>query len=489
MAPPIAPISPQVQQLDGLSIGIGLGATVIGGICQLSPRHFFLPTSPASVFFNVGLAGAALPMLWNAVRAGDRLFFQKLEKCEDRRADGLFLAGALTGLGAVLLRGKLHPAGRGLSFLGCLIDITHLLYLVGSNRPEVHQASKPQVLFQLGLTFLFRARRPKELPPPSVPAAKPSCIRVFDPSEIQRTTECLGQGGFAAVYRVRLLPSGDYRALKLFTNVDTIPEVWLREQAVASQVAMVDSPYIVRVDGFVSDEATRTGGIVMEALEGLALDTKILEQRGAVPVQKAVGYFIDYSRGVSDLHLEVGYIHRDLTPANLWVPFEGNCKIFDFSVAEKIVRRSRRISPRAAAGTPDYMPPEAYRDFVNFDERLYQYSYPADVFSLGASFYETVTGRKAFSLIRNRGIGEDLMADGSLLEWFYTPPPPLTNFFHHMTGPQQLALEELDQIIRRSIAFYPDGRYQTADEMLAALLSWKERHRTLTFPLSSLVVT
>jgi hypothetical protein len=137
--------------------------------------------------------------------------------------------------------------------------------------------------------------------------------------------------------------------------------------------------------------------IVMEFLEGRDLRAA-LELEGRVPLRRAVDYVLQACEALAAAHSR-GIIHRDIKPENLFLTRQGNLevvKLLDFGISKAALTGQLfggELSTDDASclmGTPLYMSPEQIRSLEHVDAR-------ADIWSLGAVFYELVTGQSAFS--------------------------------------------------------------------------------------------
>ncbi len=187
--------------------------------------------------------------------------------------------------------------------------------------------------------------------------------------------------------------------------------------------------------------------IAMELLEGEALSTRI--GRSALPVPEA----LEIARGVlaalSAMHRR-GIIHRDLKPSNIFLTEHG-VKLLDFGLARPAVDPSDQTlltSPGVVIGTPHYMSPEQASG-QPADSR-------SDIFAVGATLYEMLSGRQAFT-------GQSAVQ--VLHAVIYDQPPVLAG---------SPAIVAADRVINRALAKRPDDRYQTAEQLvddLRALLT------------------
>lgn len=187
----------------------------------------------------------------------------------------------------------------------------------------------------------------------------------------------LGRGGMGVVFRARDHRLGRDVALK-FLPEDATPDSMLvglfRREARAA--AALSHPGIVTV----FDVGTLDGRdfIAMELVEGTTLD-RVLDESGPLPLDDAFDVMEKVLVAIAFAH-EKSVIHRDIKPANLMRTKTG-IKVMDFGLA-KIVN-SKTSNQTVIGGTPNYMPPE--QKLGNADHR-------SDVFALGATFYELLTG-------------------------------------------------------------------------------------------------
>ncbi|MBI2083587.1 MAG: serine/threonine protein kinase [Deltaproteobacteria bacterium] len=469
------PILHKAQLIDSLSEGIGMAATVVG-----LAGHFTSLTAfyPLRFIFKLGTAAATATLLWNGFRSGDRFFTQKIEQSRDRVTDGLFFGGAITGLGGLLCASFRSKKAFYFNVIGSMIDLINWDQLRKKHEENPEQVTTGQVSIQLGLTFLFSIPIGQR-PPPGVRE-----VRVpYQRTPPLDTEKPLGSGCFSDVYSIKNDGGTSQGAVKVacprvrnpLTNLAIRQTIEHEIEIIAPRIMPLNSPYLVRIEGCVQYSFGRRG-MIMERLQGNTLQVH-LGERGRLPVHASVDLFLDYARGVRDLH-RVGVIHRDLKPSSLWAPETGPGKILDFGLSAIVNPRTARIAPRADDGTIRYMPPEAFPVLRREDAQLQHYSYPSDIFSLGASFYESLTG----TMLYPNGVFDPRHAVLVHLAKT-TPPPPLSCRFgiRIENEMQRVAFSELNQIIRKSVAYYPRDRYQTANEFIEALLGWKSRHGTVEF--------
>jgi serine/threonine protein kinase len=131
--------------------------------------------------------------------------------------------------------------------------------------------------------------------------------------------------------------------------------------------------------------------LVMDYVQGMSL-RQILD-KGKVDLIDALDWLAQVGDGMAYLH-EQGYIHRDVKPQNFVIGGDGTTKVIDFALAmpEEISFSKyclRRLTERRRPGTWSYMSPEQIQN-----KRLTSQS---DVYSLGVSIFETVTGRLPYT--------------------------------------------------------------------------------------------
>jgi len=196
----------------------------------------------------------------------------------------------------------------------------------------------------------------------------------------------LGQGGMAAVYKVRHEQLNTLHALKMLT----VPGRRIRQRLVQEGrvQAALRHPNIVSVIDIIEHE--NQPGLVMEYVDGPTLEELLDVRELEWSEIDALGRGI--IRGVQAAHAQ-GLIHRDLKPANVLIAVHDDAlvpKVTDFGLA-KLQRKQTSGHTRSGdtMGTPAYMAPEAIKNAKNVDHR-------ADVFSLGALLYELVTGERCF---------------------------------------------------------------------------------------------
>jgi serine/threonine protein kinase len=214
-----------------------------------------------------------------------------------------------------------------------------------------------------------------------------------------KLVEHLGEGGMGSVFRAERLHIGDHVAVKLL-HPDLVrePQALERFRREARSAAMIRHHNVVSIhdfsDGTTNGTKTSEAYIVMELLQGVSLGN-LLRREGHLSPQRAVLLMLDICAGVGVAHRR-GLLHRDLKPDNVIVTppsHEGEretAKVVDFGLAKvrDVAAQTSLTHTGAVLGTLYYMSPEQCSG-----EEL---DAGADVYSLGAMFYEMLSGQPPF---------------------------------------------------------------------------------------------
>ncbi|MCI0341043.1 MAG: protein kinase, partial [Planctomycetales bacterium] len=203
----------------------------------------------------------------------------------------------------------------------------------------------------------------------------------------------LGQGGMGAVYLAEHVGLDKKVAIKVIRSVAGTPaslvQRFLREAKSAAKLA---HPNVVQVFNVGEDRGFHF--IEMEFVEGRSVRDLIAEEK--LDLEETIRILRECLKGLGEAHRQ-GLIHRDVKPDNILVARTGQVKIVDFGLARAVeggegddITRSGQI-----LGTPHFMSPEQC-DGQKTDQRT-------DIYSLGATVYNMLTGEKPF-------VGETAMA-------------------------------------------------------------------------------
>jgi eukaryotic-like serine/threonine-protein kinase len=267
-----------------------------------------------------------------------------------------------------------------------------------------------------------------------------------------RLVRKLGAGGMAEVVLATCTNAdGNPRsvAIKLvredFAAYREFREMFTAEAKLASRLT---HPNIVEVLDYACD-AEKRPFLVMEYVAGVDLWTALRHPR---PLSVSVAAFVatEVLRGLGYAHAlpgsqEIrGVVHRDLSPQNILLSWDGAVKISDFGIARALVRSS--VSG-TVSGKPAYMSPEQTRG-DRLDGR-------SDLYSAGVVLWEMLTGQRLFG----RGRIQEIFAEIALGA---VPAPSLL---------RSEVPEALDRVVGKLLAVDRDERYRGAEDALADLVA------------------
>jgi hypothetical protein len=253
--------------------------------------------------------------------------------------------------------------------------------------------------------------------------------------------EPLDSGGMAEVWRARDDVLGRPVAVKiLHDNLARDPGFLERFRLEAVAAARLSHPAVVRVfDTGVDDDLCF---IVMELFEGRNL-AEILAERRHLDPPEAVAAAQSVLDCLGHAHAE-GVVHRDVKPSNILVGRGGTVKVTDFGIAKAAFAGDITTTGKLL-GTALYLAPEQVAD-QPADHR-------ADLYALGVVLYEMLTGRPPFK-------AETDLATATM-RLTQDPRPP---------GSLRAGIpRSLERVVMRALARDPDERFQSAEEMHAAL--------------------
>ena len=257
--------------------------------------------------------------------------------------------------------------------------------------------------------------------------------------EIQKR---LGSGGMGDVFLARQTSLDRQVAIKLLPaelgKDKAYVETFLKE---ARSAAKVSHENIVGAVDF--GEAGGRAFFVMEHVEGDTL-FKVVRQKGALPEARALDIARQVAHGLRHAHKQ-GLIHRDIKPQNIMITPEGKAKILDFGLARD-VSKDKGVQTEFVHSTPAYASPEQCRGEAALDHR-------SDLYSLGITLFEMLTGRRPFSGDTARKVMNKQVTEA--------PPEPRT--IRPELSPNA------EKIVLRMLRKQPAERFQTYDDLIAAL--------------------
>ena len=261
--------------------------------------------------------------------------------------------------------------------------------------------------------------------------------------------ERIASGGMATVWSARDDVLARAVAVKLLHHHLARDEQFVqRFKREALAAARLTHPNVVAI----YDSGTQPNGgehdhfIVMEYCGGGTV-AKLLEDSGAVAPDSAVAIATTVCDALAYAH-RAGIIHRDIKPANVLMSEDGTIKVGDFGIAKAAFVGSDLTTTGSILGTVTYLAPEQLEG-MEPDAR-------SDIYSVGVLLYELLSGRPPF-------VAESQLA--TALKHQREAPPPLRSLRAGIP-------RALESIVARTLEKDPDRRFQSAEEMRAAL----ERH-------------
>lgn len=251
--------------------------------------------------------------------------------------------------------------------------------------------------------------------------------------------EKIGTGGMSDVYKAKDHKLNRLVAVKVLKqefseNANFVSKFRIEAQAAAGLM----HPNIVNV--YDVGEENGIYYIVMELVEGITLK-KYIEKKARLSVKEAVSIAIQVSMGIEAAHNN-HIIHRDIKPQNIIISKEGKVKVTDFGIAKAAT--SNTITSNVM-GSVHYTSPEQARGGYS-DEK-------SDIYSLGITMFEMLTGRVPFN-------GETTVAIA------------IKHIQEEMPSPREYVSEipiSVEQIVFKCCQKSPDRRYQSMGELIADL--------------------
>lgn len=251
--------------------------------------------------------------------------------------------------------------------------------------------------------------------------------------------EKIGTGGMADVYKAKDIKLNRYVAVKVLKQEFAENKNFVSKFRVEAQAAAgLMHPNIVNVYDVGEEDGIHY--IVMELVEGITLK-KYIEKKSRLSTKEAISIAIQVAMGMEAAHNN-HIIHRDIKPQNIIISKEGKVKVTDFGIAKAAT--SNTITSNVM-GSVHYTSPEQARGGYS-DER-------SDIYSLGITIFEMLTGRVPFNgettvAIAIKHIQEDLPSPRD-----FVPEIPVS----------------VEQIVFKCCQKSPDRRYQSMGELITDL--------------------
>jgi len=256
----------------------------------------------------------------------------------------------------------------------------------------------------------------------------------------------IGEGGMARVYRGRDMRLNRQVAVKVLHSHYAADTGFLqRFHHEAQAAANLRHPNIVDVYDVGQDGDVHY--IVMEYVPGSDLKA-LLMRNGPLPIEQAVSIAEAVASGLEAAH-RVGMIHRDVKPQNIIVGDGGQVKITDFGIAKSKLSTAT-TETGVTFGTADYISPEQARGQAASPQ--------SDIYSLGITLYEMLTGRLPFT-------GDSSIAV-AMQHVSAEPPPP------RMYNPRIPV--QLEALVLRALSKDPADRPASAREFARLLAGYRD---------------
>ena len=247
----------------------------------------------------------------------------------------------------------------------------------------------------------------------------------------------IGQGGMSYVYRAADTTLGREVAVKVlkeeFAEDAEFVERFKNE---ARSAAKLSHPNIVAVYDIV--DSGELHYIVMELVEGITLKNYIAK-KGVLTNKETIGIALQAAEGIAEAHRN-GIIHRDIKPQNIIISKDGKIKVADFGIAKAV--SGDTLNSQSVIGSAHYIAPE--------QAKSKQADLRSDLYSLGISMYEMITGRVPYD--------GDNTVNIVLAHIQNAMVPP--SVYNHDIYPA------LNDIILKATKKDPEERYQSAEELI-----------------------
>ncbi|MFC2157652.1 protein kinase [Acidobacteriota bacterium] len=252
--------------------------------------------------------------------------------------------------------------------------------------------------------------------------------------------EEIGRGGMGIVYKAEDTKLKRKVALK-FLPAELMQDKHAKARFLqeAQAAAALNHPNICTV--YEVDVADDQTFIAMEFIEGQTLKDKI--DSGPLDIDDAVKITTQVAEGLAEAHAK-GIVHRDIKPANIMLTDKGITKIMDFGIA-KLATGVDLTQPSTLIGTVAYMSPEQARgDEVDLR---------TDIWSLGAIFYEMLTGERPFQKNQEHAL---------IYEILEKDPPPISTLRKELP-------DNIEKVVNTALSKSLCDRYQNMIDLLQDL--------------------
>lgn len=263
-----------------------------------------------------------------------------------------------------------------------------------------------------------------------------------------RILQKIAQGGMSSVYKGLHIGLEQEVAIKVLSP-ESFEDPGLRDRFIseAKIQARLSHPNVIKTLNYLENDGTIF--MVMEYVNGESLDI-LLKRGGSLPVERAVAIFTSVLDAIEFMHSK-GIIHRDIKPANIMLSYDRYVKVMDFGIA-KVMGENGKTKAGIRVGTLWYMSPEQIR---GEDATVL-----TDIYSLGITLYQLVTGRVPFTGELEFDIMRGHLEEAPDSPWKINKDISRT----------------LGEIILKAIAKKPKDRFQSIGEFSEALNSAMKIH-------------
>lgn len=296
----------------------------------------------------------------------------------------------------------------------------------------------------------------------------------------------IGEGGMGKVYLAESAFLTEYKqqvAIKTLTprgaterQAAIMKDLFSRE---ANLQVQLKHPHIVSVIQFA--EESNEYFLILEYLPGYLHQGRRISnvadvihyETGPIPAPLAFKWFVQALDAMNYAHSfryrwqgenRIGIVHRDIKPANLLISDVETVKVSDFGIV-KVRQEGGTVTRNLTPGTSAYMSPEAILSPKQFG--LTELDARSDIYSLGVTLFEMLTGRVPFQ--PEDGVSRDTSLRRQHVE--ETPPSP--------SSIKPALTPEIDRLVLKALEKHPDDRYQTALEFKKAIAGLEQDRKTV----------
>jgi serine/threonine-protein kinase len=267
----------------------------------------------------------------------------------------------------------------------------------------------------------------------------------------------IASGGMAMVWAARLKGTRGFQKivavktmLPKLSEDDQFEQMFLDEASLASQIR---HPHVVEILDLGEQDGVLF--LVMEWIDGVPLNQlmKAAKRVGGIPTPVAARIVMQACAGLHAAHelkdasgKLVGLVHRDVSPQNVLVTYEGVTKVVDFGVAKATALNDGLTAAGQIKGKVAYMAPEQVKGAA-IDRRV-------DVFAMGIVLYALTTGKHPFRRESEAATMYNIASPSAVV------------------SPRMIVADypaELEAVVLRALAKEPDKRYASANDMLRAI--------------------